>query len=48
MTVRRTISLKLVSHSDDDLWSFVMLPDAPTVSAPLLPSQVLVSCRCGS
>jgi hypothetical protein len=29
---RRTISLKVVRHSDDDLWSFVMLPDAPLVS----------------
>jgi hypothetical protein len=45
--VRRVISLKSVPHSDDDLWSFVMLPDAPTVSVPLLPSQVLVSRRCG-
>jgi hypothetical protein len=44
---RCAISLKSVPHSDDDLWSFVMLPDAPVLSAPLLPSQVLVSCRCG-
>jgi hypothetical protein len=29
---RRAISLKAVRHSNDDLWSFVMLPDAPTVS----------------
>jgi hypothetical protein len=48
MRVRRTISLKSVPHSDDDLWLFVMLPDAPAVSAPLLPSQVLVSHWCGS
>jgi hypothetical protein len=27
-----TISLKAVRHSNDDLWSFVMLPDAPPVS----------------
>jgi hypothetical protein len=33
---RRAVSLKWVPHSDDDLWSFVMLPDAPPVSAPLL------------
>jgi hypothetical protein len=26
------ISLKAVRHSNDDLWSFVMLPDAPPVS----------------
>jgi hypothetical protein len=29
---RRAISLKAVRHSNDDLWSFVMLPDAPVVS----------------
>jgi hypothetical protein len=29
---RRAISLKAGRHSNDDLWSFVMLPDAPTVS----------------
>jgi hypothetical protein len=30
--VRRVISLKAGRHSNDDLWLFVMLPDAPTVS----------------
>jgi hypothetical protein len=25
---RRAISLKTVPHSNDDLWSFIMLPDA--------------------
>jgi hypothetical protein len=44
---RHATSLKSVPHSHDDLWSFVMLPDAPTVSAPLLPFQVFVSCWCG-
>jgi hypothetical protein len=29
---RRSISLNAVRHSNDDLWSFVMLPDAPPVS----------------
>jgi uncharacterized membrane protein YgcG len=29
---RWAISLKAVKHSDDDLWSFIMLPDAPPVS----------------
>jgi hypothetical protein len=29
---RRAVSLKAVKHSDGDLWSFVMLPDAPPVS----------------
>jgi hypothetical protein len=33
---RRGVNLKWVPHSDDDLWSFVMLPDAPSMSAPLL------------
>jgi hypothetical protein len=39
---RRAISLKAVRHSNDDLWSFVMLPDAPAVSrssSPLISSQ---------
>jgi hypothetical protein len=45
--VRRVISLKLVPQSNDDLWSFVMLHDTPSVSALLLPFQVLASCRCG-
>jgi hypothetical protein len=44
---RCAISLKSVPHSDDDLWSFVMLPDAPAVSAPL-PPRVLVSRWCWS
>jgi hypothetical protein len=34
---RHAISLKSVPHSDNDLWSFVMLPDAPAVSSLLLP-----------
>jgi hypothetical protein len=29
---RRAISLKAVRHNNDDLWSFIMLPDAPLVS----------------
>jgi hypothetical protein len=29
---RHTISLKAARHGNDDLWSFVMLPDAPAVS----------------
>jgi hypothetical protein len=36
---RRAISLRVVRHSNDDLWSFVMLPDAPPVSKlPPFPS----------
>jgi hypothetical protein len=45
---RCAISLKLVPHSNDDLWSFVMLPDAPTVSGHLPSSRVFASCRCRS
>jgi hypothetical protein len=45
---RRTISLKSVPHNDDDLWSFVMLPDAPAVSALLFPLWVLVLYSCWS
>jgi hypothetical protein len=44
---RRAISLKSVPHSSDDLWSFMMLPDAPVVSAPVFPSRVLALRRCG-
>jgi hypothetical protein len=37
MRARRAISLKWVPHSDDDLWSFFMLPEALPVSMlPLL------------
>jgi hypothetical protein len=35
--VRRAISLKAVRHGNDDLWSFVMLPDAQAVSRLPLP-----------
>jgi hypothetical protein len=31
---RRAINLKDGRHSNDDLWSFVMLPDTPAVSRP--------------
>jgi hypothetical protein len=40
---RRAISLKAVEHGNDDLWSFVMLPDAPTVSR--LPPSFIPSRR---
>jgi hypothetical protein len=48
MRTRRAVSLKSVLHSDDDLWSFVMLPGAPPVSALLLSPWVLVSYSCWS
>jgi hypothetical protein len=41
MRARRAISLKSVPHGNDDLWSFIMLPDAPAVSEPPFPSQSL-------
>jgi hypothetical protein len=34
---RRAISLKVVRQGNDDLWSFVMLPDAPAVSRLSIP-----------
>jgi hypothetical protein len=37
--VRRATSLRSVPHSHDDLWSFIMLPDAPAVSEPSFFSQ---------
>jgi hypothetical protein len=40
---RRAVNLKVVPHSDDDLWSFVMLPDAGPVSTVILPFLVIVS-----
>jgi hypothetical protein len=37
-TRARAISLKAVGHSNDDLWLFVMLLDAPAVSRSSFPS----------
>jgi hypothetical protein len=38
---RRAMSLKAVRHCNDDLWSFVMLPDAPAVSrSPSFPCSL--------
>jgi hypothetical protein len=42
---RRAISLKSVPHDHDDLWSFIMLPDAPAVSD--LPSPLNLLQRAG-
>jgi hypothetical protein len=44
---RRTISLKSVPHRNDDLWSFVMLPDAPAVSRPPFSLRSLAIHWCG-
>jgi hypothetical protein len=42
---RRAISLKAVRHDNYDLWSFVMLPDAPAVSRSSSPSHSLTTYR---
>jgi hypothetical protein len=42
---RRAISLKAGRHSNDDLWSFIMLHDAPTVSRPSSFPSSLVTYR---
>jgi hypothetical protein len=42
---RRAINLRVVKHSNDDLWSFVMLPDAPAVSRLSFPSYSLTAYR---
>jgi hypothetical protein len=39
---RREVSPRLVPHSHDDLWLFVMLPDAPMVSGSPPPFQVFM------
>jgi hypothetical protein len=47
MRARRAISLKAIRHSNDDLWSFAMLPDAPAVSRSSFPSYSLAACHRG-
>jgi hypothetical protein len=42
---RCAISLKSMPHSNDDLRSFIMLPDAPAVSGPPFFSQPLAAHR---
>jgi hypothetical protein len=46
MRERRTISLKSVPHANDDLWSFIMLLDAPAVSGPPFSPRSLAAHRC--
>jgi hypothetical protein len=46
MRARRAISLKVVWHNNDDLWSYVMLPDALAVSGLHLPLRSLAVHRC--
>jgi hypothetical protein len=44
MRARCAINLKAVKNSNDDLWSFVMLPDGPLVSGLFPFSFVLSPC----
>jgi hypothetical protein len=44
---RRAISLKASRHNNDDLWSFIMLPDALAVSRPSFLSRSLATYQCG-
>jgi hypothetical protein len=44
---RRTISLRFVPNGNDDLWSFIMLPDALAVSGLPLPFRSLAMHWCG-
>jgi hypothetical protein len=41
---RRAVNLKAVKTSNDDLWSFVMLPDGPLVSGPFPFSFIPLPC----
>jgi hypothetical protein len=47
MRARRAINLRSVPHGRDDLWSFVMLPDAPAVSRLPFPPWSLAVHRRG-
>jgi hypothetical protein len=44
MRARRAINLKAVKNSNDDLWSFGMLPDGPLVSGLFPFFFILSSC----
>jgi hypothetical protein len=44
---RRAIDLKVIRHSDDDLWSFSMLPVGPLVSRASVFSPAIRSQRAG-
>jgi hypothetical protein len=44
--VRRTINLMSMPHGHDNLWSFIMLPDGPTMSDLSLPPQSLAAHWC--
>jgi hypothetical protein len=44
MRARRAINLKAVKNTNDDLWSFVMLPNGPLVSGLFPFSFILPPC----
>jgi hypothetical protein len=46
MRARHAINLRTMPTDNDDLWSFIMLPDAPPVSWLPLSFRFLVVCRC--
>jgi hypothetical protein len=43
---RRAVNLRTMPTDNDDLWSFIMLPDAPPVSRLPLSFRFLVVYRC--
>jgi hypothetical protein len=43
---RRAVNLRSMPIDNDDLWSFIMLPDAPPVSRLTLSFRFLMVCRC--
>jgi hypothetical protein len=44
---RHAVNLRTMPTDNDDLWSFIMLPDAPPVSCLPLSFRFLVMYRCG-
>ena len=43
---RRAVNLRSMPIDNDDLWSFIMLPDAPPVSRLPISFRFLAMCRC--
>jgi hypothetical protein len=43
---RRAVNLRTMATDNDDLWSFIMLPNAPPVSRLPFSFRFLVVCRC--
>jgi hypothetical protein len=44
MRARRAVNLKVVKTSNDDLWSFVMLPEGPLVNVFFPSSFIPLPC----